>query len=182
MLHFEIDAANLQQMILDLAATEKQVKLALHRALARTATTLRTMSSRRLKDELALRIISLLRKRLKSLKLRVSGGDGFTLWFGLNNMPVSWFKGTPKESGAGAEFRGQSFPGAFVAKSKSKGRQTVLKRVGSARVPVAEQLLAIGDKAQVVIEDQIFVQAEQVFWKHFERDLKARVNYQLGSA
>lgn len=180
-LHFEIDATGMQQLVMDLQATEKQVKFALHRALNRTATALRTMAARKLKDEMALRTINMLRKRLKSLKLRVTGGDGMQLWFGLNDMPVSWFKGTPKQGGDGASFRGQQFKGGFVAKSKVKGgRKTIFKREGKGRLHIIEQGLAISDRAQVVIEDQIFVQTEQIFWKNFERDLTARVKYSLG--
>lgn len=182
LLHFEIDSSQLQTLILDLAATERQVKFALSRALGRTATTLRTMASRKLKTELELRTINLLRKRLKSLKLRVTNGSGFTLWFGLNDMPVSWFKGTPQQEDDGATFRGEKYDGAFVGKSRFKNRKTVFKRTGEARLHITEQLKAIGDRAQVIIEDDIFVQAEEIFWRHFERDLRARVNYRLGGA
>jgi hypothetical protein len=182
MLHFEVDAAGLEQLVLDLGATELQVKLAMHRALNRTATTLRAMATRRMKDELALRTINLLRRRMKSLKLRATGADGFGLWFGLNDMPASWFKGTPKQGAAGVSFRGQDFPGGFVAKSKFKGRKTVFKRNGPGRLHITEQNLAMSDKMQVIIEDDIFVQTEQVFWKHFVRDLSARVKYKLGEA
>ena len=180
LLHFEVDASDLQRLVTDIGATEKQVKFALHRALTRTATTLRKLASRKLKDELALRTINMLRKRLKSLKLRVSSGEGFTLWFGLNDIPVSWFTGTPTQGSTGASFRGREFPGAFVAKSKFKGRKTVFKRDGKARLHIAEQLMPVEDRMQVIIEDQIFVQTEKIFWQHFERDLRARVNYGLG--
>jgi hypothetical protein len=182
LLHFEIDAQGLEGIILDLGATEKQVKFAIHRAVARTATALRTMAARRLKDELQLRTIQLLRQRLKSLRLRVTDGDGMTLWFGLNDMPVSWFKGTPKQDASGARFRGQEFAGAFVAKSRFKGRKTVFKRNGDQRLHITEQLLPITDKAQVVIEDEIFVQTETIFWRIFERELRARVRYRIGEA
>jgi len=182
LLHFEIDATGMDQLVMDLGATEKQVKFALHRALARTATALRTMAARKLKDELALRTINMLRKRLKSLKLRVSGGDGMQLWFGINDMPVSWFKGTPKRGGDGASFRGQEYKGGFVATSKFKNRKTIFKREGKGRLHIIEQQMAISDRAQVVIEDQIFVQTEQIFWKNFQRDLTARVKYKLGEA
>lgn len=180
LLHFDIDADGLEQIILDLGATEKQVKFAMSRALARTATTLRTMAARKLKDELALRTISLLRKRLKSLRLRVSGGNGMTLWFGLNDMPASWFKGTPKKTADGASMRGHDIKGGFVAKSEYKKRRTVFKRIGKGRLPIAEQLLPITDKAQVIVEDEIFVQVETIFWKNFERELRARVKYHIG--
>jgi len=69
-----------------------------------------------------------------------------------------------------------------VAKSKFNGRKTVFKRNGPGRLHITEQLLLIGDKAQIIIEDEIFVQTEDIFWKHFERDLRARVKYKLGEA
>jgi hypothetical protein len=181
-LHFEIDADGLDRLVSELGATEKQVKFALSRALGRTATSLRTMASRRLKDELALRTINMLRKRMKSLKLRLNGGDGFALWFGVNDMPVSWFKGTPKQGADGVQFRGEKFEGAFVAKSKFKGRKTVFKRQGAGRLHITEQLMAIGDRAQIILEDEIYVKTEQIFWQHFERDLRARVSFNVGRA
>ncbi len=182
LLHFEIEAGGLQNIILDLGATEKQVKLALGRAAARTAATLRMLAARSLKDELSLRTISLLRQRLKTLKVRVPNGAGMTLWFGLNDMPASWFKGTPRETASGASMRGHEFSGAFVAKSKFKDRRTVFKRTGAARLHIQEQLLPVSDQAKVIVEDKIFVQTETIFWKHFVRDLQARVKYNIGAS
>lgn len=180
-LHFDIDLAQLRIIGAELQASEKQVKLALHTALNRTATTLRTMAARGLKNELELRTINLLRKRLKTLKLRMTG-EGVQLWFGLNDMPASWFKGTPKQTASGAQVRGHSFAGAFVAKSKFKGRKTVFKRTGDKRLHIAEQNLPIEDSAVVFIEDKIFDQTEQIFWKYFQRDLNARVKYRIGGS
>jgi hypothetical protein len=181
-LHFELDAENLQRLVIELVATEKQVKFALSRALNRTATTLRTMAARSLKNDLQLRTIALLRKRMRSLRLRVSSQEGFTLWFGLNDMPVSWFQGIPKETTTGAQHKETNFEGAFVARSKFKNRKTVFKRDGAGRLPITEQLKAIGDKAKIVIEDEIFVKTEDIFWKHFERDLRARTKHGVGLA
>lgn len=182
MLHFDIDQGQMQQLVIDLQASEKQVRYALTRALSRTATTLRTLAARQLFSDLELRLVAMLRKRMKSLKVRAASGDSFSLWFGLNGIPVSWFKGTPSEGGAGAEFRGKQFPGAFVARSKFAGRKTILKRKGTKALHIEEQLLPISDKAQVTIEDRIFVKTEEIFWNHFERDLRARVKFRLGDA
>lgn len=181
MLHFDIDIRELDRVVAALGATEKQVKFALNRAAQRTATALRTLAGRYLKDELALRTIGLLRKRLKSIRLRSVREDGFVLWFGLNDMPVSWFKGRPTKEAGGAKFRDKSFAGGFIAKSKVKGRRTVFKREGAARLPIIEQQMPIMDRAQVVIEDEIFVQAETIFWRNFERDLRARMAYGVGN-
>lgn len=179
-LHFDINTDELRAIGDELQASEKQVRGALSRALQRTATTLRTMSARGLKTELELRTIGMLRKRLKSLRMRAGKDGGISLWYGLNDMPASWFKGTPKKTSDGAQHRGQSFAGAFVGKSKLKGRKTILKRSTKARLPITEQNLAIEDRAIVFIEDKIFDQTEEIFWRHFTRDLRARVSYQLG--
>lgn len=181
MLHFDIDFRQLTAAGQELNATPKQVQLALSRALSRTASALRTMSARGLKNELELRRLGALRKRLKSIRLR-SQVDGVTLWYGLNDMPVSWFKGTPKKTAAGASFRGQNFPGAFVAKSGYARTKTVMKRTGKKRLHIEEQLLPIEDKSAVFIEDQIFDKLESIFWPIFTRDLQARVKYNIGGA
>lgn len=182
LLHFEIDANGLQQLILDLAATEKQVQLAMHRALARTATSLRTLAGRKLKNELALRTIKLLRKRLKSLKLRVAGGEGVTLWFGLNDMPGSWFKQKPLKTASGVSIHGHEIAGGFVGRGRNSGKLMAFKRVGKSRLKIHEQLAPVESEASGVIERDIFAQTERIFWQHFERDLRARVNYRLGKA
>lgn len=178
-LFFDIDHSQLRAVAEELQASEKQVKFALSAALNRTATTLRTLSARGLKSELELRTIGLLRKRLKTMKLRMSK-DGVALWYGLNDMPASWFKGRPKQDAKGASMRGQRFEGGFVAKSKFKGRNTIFKRAGKERLHITEQNLPVEDRAIVFIEDKVFDQTEAIFWRHFMRDLRARVKYSIG--
>lgn len=180
-LNFDIDYSQLRRVGDELQASEKQIRNALNTALNRTATTLRTMSARGLKSELQLRTIGLLRKRLKTMKLRMSkDGSGAQLWYGLNDMPASWFKGRPKNNATGAAMRGQQIDGGFVAKSKFKGRQTIFKRTSKARLHIEEQNLEVEDRAIVFIEDEIFDQTEAIFWKYFTRDLRARVTYSIG--
>lgn len=180
-LYFDIDTSDLRRVASDLGASEKQVRYAFNFARKRTATSLRTMAARGLKDELQLRTVTLLRKRLKSAKLK-SADDGLALWFGLNDMPVSWFKGTPRRSAGGATARGHEFAGAFVAESTFKGRRTVFKRKGKGRLPIEEQNIPVSDQAQVYIEDEIFVKTEELFWKYFQRDLAARVKFKIGES
>lgn len=181
MLHFDLDWTELRGVADELQASEKQFKAALSRACNRTAATLRKMSSRGLKDELQLRTLSAMRKRLKSIRLK-SKQQGITLWYGLNDIPVSSFKGRAKQVSDGATFRDQKFDGAFVARSSAKGKRTVFKRSGKGRLPISEQLMPIKDKADIFIEDNIFTQVEDIFWKHFERDLRSRVKFDIGGA
>lgn len=181
MLHFDIDWQDLLRIGEELQASDKQIKFAMSRALRRTEASLRKLSSKGLPPLLGLRTASVLRKRLKSIKMRAGAGEaGVTLWYGLNPLPVSSFKGRPKQTNDGAEFRGTRFDGAFVAKSKAKGKQTIFKRKDKERLPIIEQTLPIEDKAVVYIEDEIFDQVIDIFWQHFQRDLRARVKYQIG--
>lgn len=186
MLHFDLDWRELLHVGDELQASEKQVMFALGRAMRRTEATLRRMSSRGLVKVLQLRSAGILRKRLKSIRMRMSSptarDQGMSLWYGLNDLPVSSFKGRPRETKDGASFQGQEYDGAFVGRSKVKGKQTIFKRVRETRLPVAEQLHPIEDKAKVFIEDEVFDQVLEVFWQHFQRDLRARVKYKLGES
>jgi hypothetical protein len=176
-LHLDIDAHQLGLVASELGATNAQVRAAISYACRRTATTLRTMAARALRDELQLRTIALMRKRLRSLRMRMRDGEGARLWLGLNDIPASWFQGRPQQTPAGAVVLGTLMPGTFVARSQFKGRLTVFKRAGKSRLHIEEQNLPVADRALVLIEDEIFTLAETVFWKNMMRDLRARVAY-----
>lgn len=186
MLHYDIDWRELLQVGQEFEATDKQVTFAMSRAMRRTEATLRRMSSKGLTKVLQLRAANVLRKRLKSIRLKMSSPtareQGMSLWYGLNDIPVSSFKGRPKNTADGASFRDQKYDGAFVGRSKVKGKQTIFKRVKESRLPVAEQLHPIEDKAVAFIEDEIFDKVLDIFWNHFARDLKARVRFKLGES
>lgn len=181
MLHYDLDASQLTAVANELGATGKQVKYSLTRAMHRTESTLRKMSSKGLQKVLQLRALTALRKRLKGLKLRRGkDGESFGLWYGLNPLPISSFKGRPAQGATGATFRGQEYAHGFVAPSKVKGKRTIFKRAGHGRLPIVEQLLPIEDAAMVFIEDEVFDKVLDIFWQHFERDLRARVKYLVG--
>lgn len=181
MLHYDIDWQDLLRIGEDLQASDRQIKFAMSRALRRTEATLRKMSSKGLPPLLGLRTASVLRKRLKSIKVRAGAGeDGVTLWYGLNPLPVSSFKGPMKQEDGGAWKRDFYFDDAFVAKSGKKGQNTIFKRKGKDRLPIEEQTIAIEDDAFVYIEDEVFDKVLDIFWQHFTRDLRARVKYQIG--
>jgi hypothetical protein len=180
-LSFDVDLGQLYALGDELRASDQQVYQAFARALRRTVTTLRTLAARCLRDELQLRTLNLLRRRLKTTMRantgRYAAGE---VWVGVNDMPASWFKGRPRQTGGGADMRGQHFAGAFVAKSKFKGRRTVFKRDGKNRLHIAEQNLTVQQQAEQLVEDKVFQQANTIFWQHFRRDLKARVAYNIG--
>lgn len=180
MLSFDIDYGDLVALQDELAASDRQVYQAFNRALTRTAGTLRRMSSKGLKDELQLRNAKAIRKRLRTLRLkRGKLLDEVRLWYGTNDLPVSAFKGTPSKTGRGATFRGQDFPGAFIAKGKD-GKRTIFKRRSRDRLPLIEQTMPVKDKMDVFLEDEIFTEVEAIFFKHFRADLRARTIYGAG--
>lgn len=184
-IHFDIDADGLGEIARELGATDIQVRNALGRALRRTEASLRKLSSKGLTKELGLRTATQLRNRLKSIRLRTTGDtQQVALWYGLNPLPVSSFKGRPREEGRGASMNGFYFKEGFIGKSKFKGRNTIFQRAGKKRLPIEEQNITVYDSAIVYIEDEIFDGdlVENTFWQHFRRDLKARVNYQIGGA
>ncbi|MFM5422209.1 hypothetical protein ACET8S_04985 [Aeromonas veronii] len=181
MLHFDIDWQDLLRIGEELQASDKQIKFALSRALRRTEASLRKLSSKGLPKVLGLRVATALRKRLRSIKLRATpGSDGVALWYGLNPLPVSSFKGRVQQDDGGAWKKDYYFDDAFVAKSSKKGQNTIFKRKGKDRLPIVEQSITIEDAAFVYIEDEVFEQTLDIFWRHFQRDLKARVKFQIG--
>ena len=182
MLHFDIDRHGLQKIGDELQGTEKQVRYALNRALRRTEASLRKLSVKGLTKELQLRTAQALRNRLKSIRVRQGKDGGVALWYGLNPLPASSFKGRAEQDESGAWYGDYFFASSFVGRSNYKGRNTVFKRSGKGRLPIVEQGIKISDSAIVFIEDEVFVQTEQIFWAHFRRDLQARVRYQIGEA
>lgn len=181
MLHFDINVKSLRTVSDDLGASEKQYRAAFARACSRTAATLRKMSAKGLKNELQLRTLGSLRRRLKSIRLKGAGG-GVALWYGLNDIPVSSFKGRVKQDAGGA-WAGEFYhEGGFVGRSKhGKSKMTIFKRSGKKRLPIREQLQAVKDQADIYIEDEIFVEVDRIFWRHFVADIKARVKYDIKS-
>lgn len=159
----------------------KKISLSLNRALRRTEASLRRLTMKNLPRALGLRTASVLRKRVKSIKGSVrENSSEIAMWFGLNDLPVSSFKGRPKNTSDGAEFKGESYSGGFVGKSQFKSKRTIFKRVGKDRLPISEQLYPINDEGIIFIEDELFDQVMDIFWRHFERDLRARIKYDLG--
>lgn len=187
MLDFDIEADDLERIAKELEATPKEINAAYNKALARTAGTLRKMSSKGLVSELGLRRAKAIRRRLKTLRVKGSKSGGYKkmaslqLWYGLNDIAVSEFKGRVREDAAGASYSGDAgrhaFPGAFVAQSSAAGRRAIMRRKGRARLPIRQETLPIKDRADVFVEDTIFDGLPGIFWRHFRDDLTRRVAY-----
>lgn len=179
---FDIDIEELEYLQQLHEATEKHMKLAYNRALKRTAVTLRALARRYLKDELKLRNLKALRKRLQQYQLK--GGQGMAelkLWFGLNPLPVSALKGRMTQTESGAVFKpagpsgNQEYDGAFLA--KVNGKKSIWQRASKRRNSIYEHSVPVHKGLQESIEDDVFEKIPGIFLKHFESDLKARVKF-----
>lgn len=188
MIRFDVDPRELEAIAASLGATEKQVGMAISRALSRTAGTMRARASRALARELDVRRANTLRKRLRELRAgrgtRATGTGGrqmrsVSIWVGLNDLAISDLKGRPSQGANGSEFRGRQYPGAFVATGK-KGVRTIFKRRDQGRFPIIEQTYPVKDKADQVLEDEVFPDVVEVFVKNFTADLRARVLHGVG--
>lgn len=175
-LHFDLDEREISELLDAAGLNERQAKFALGRALNRTAATLRQRSAKGLKSELDIKRMAYLRRRLKSVKLRLSSGQGVRLWYGLNDMPVSTLRGSIQSTSDGASFSGkagqETFKGAFI--NRGRYGRTIVKRRGAARLPIEEAAMPVKDRMDIFVEDQVFDQIDEIFWKHFERDVRAR--------
>ncbi|AUQ54512.1 phage tail protein [Phaeobacter inhibens] len=180
-LSFDFDARELAKVAEEFGASEKDLQFAYSRALRRTAQTMKTRARKGLRTELELRTAAELRKRLQGFRFSRGKGLGeVRMWFGLNNMRVSAFKGRALRTGSGASYAGQQFAGAFIAKN-SKGRPTVMRRATQRAYPIKEERMPIEDKAQLFIEDQVFDEIEEVFFKNFRAEIRARTIYNVGN-
>jgi len=180
MLHLDLDARQVAKISAEFAASPAQVRMAYSRALRRSAGTIRRIASRELRSELGLRNAKALRRRIKEYRLKGRAGkSGVMIWFGTNDLPMSAFKGRPRKVSGGVDFNGQVVHGAFLANPHG-GPKRVYKRAGKERFPIKEVMVPVADRIMIYIEDNVFVDLEAIFFKHFLADIKARTIYGVG--
>ena len=173
-LSFDFDVAGMEAIRAELGATPEMVRDAMSRALRRTAGTLRKMASKGLHEELQLRSVSRLRRRLKTIRFsRKGSGRELRLWFGLNPIKVSDFRGRARKTAKGVSHHGHEYQGAFLGTSLT-GYQTAFQRKDKARLPIREVDVPIDDTARIFLEDEIFEKAPEIFLRHFRQDLAYR--------
>lgn len=182
MLHFDFDESEIDRVSKEFGASEKQIKFAYGRALRRTASNMKTQARKGLRVRLGLRSAAELRKRLAGFRFKGGSGSnmgGVRMWFGFNDMRAGAFKGRARATGSGAEIAGRQVPGGFLARN-SKGQRTVMRRTGPGRYPIAEARIDIGDEASVFVEDEVFDEIEEVFFRNFRAEIRARTIYDVG--
>lgn len=198
---FDLDTSELDTVAKGLGASEKIVKSSFSAAMGYTARKLRTLSIKALKEGLDIGNQKYIRRRLKHVYLKRSrsvAGE-VRLWYGLNNLnALAW--GNPKQTGSGIQVGSRSVKGAFRAKvtrfggGKSKtgafirkpggnrrGEVKVSRKTGrkyTSQLPIQLATVGINDQAQIIIEDEVFVDFEVIFFTEYERQLKWRMEKQ----
>lgn len=176
MIDFEFDSATINQLALNVAATEGQTRKALRTTLNKMAAWLRVRSVKGLSKSLEIQQ-KIVRRRLKTVKFKETADGGVAkVWYGLN--PVAMIYLGAKKAPGGVSASGNRFvKGAFIAKGRGKSTSMqVFKRVGKARLPLQREEAAIQKTASDYLEGGVLKNAEfeAQFWKTFEHELKWR--------
>ena len=193
-LFFDLDTSELETVARGLGATEHIVKSSFSAAIGFTARKLRTLSIRAVQKGLDMKGQKYLRRRLKLMHIKRSGSDEFKLWYGLNDLnALSW--GSPKQTKSGVQVGSKFIKGAFLAKFPNGGKGVVIRKPGGKRrgdvklsrktgrkytsqLPIQLTTINIRDEAQIIIEDEVLVDFEVIFFKEYERQLKWRMEKQ----
>ncbi len=179
MLGFDFDDRRLAEVAEEYDATPKQIAMAQNRAVKRTAGTIRKISSKGLQSELGLRNAKALRRRIKEFKVG-KGRNSLKIWFGANDLPFSAFKGRPRKVPGGIMFGDTMVHGAFFA--KISGKRGVYQRTGTSAYPIIEATLPVSDRMMIYLEDEVFVDVDNIFFKHFTSEIRARTKLGVGDA
>lgn len=184
-INLDIDVDRLDQLQVDLQATDKQVRQALRSTLGKMARWMRTQSARGLSKELDLKQKAI-RKRLKSFRVKTKGNQAeVTVWYGLD--PFDYMDLGPRQTQAGISAGRRRIQGGFIAPALG-GTRKVFKREGTKREmgkgrykgklrqPIEKQEVPIQDQANIWIEDQMLgsQQFDERFLTIFERELEWR--------
>jgi hypothetical protein len=181
MIGIDINGREIRALADEFGATQAQVEAAYRRALNRTASNVRTLMRREVRQGLDLRSAGVLRRRLKQMRGKgKANGASVDIWLGQNDLPPGAFKDRPRQGGSGVTFRGQSFPGAFVARMPS-GKVSIWRRRSDGRLPLIEQTISVQDQMNEVLETRVMPDVLELFMRNFRADLRARTVFGVGN-
>lgn len=147
--------------------SEKQMTALHKRAAKRTAQNVRVIASKGNLGIGALRRKKVPRARVKPL----DRGDKIGIWFGLNDVRASEFKGKPKKVEGGVTFRGKFYKGYFIARFKHDPNPKSVKRVlilPPGKRSWEEVMVPIENLARAFIKDEIQPKIKALFNKNFQ--------------
>lgn len=180
MLSISVNGHELETLIFELRATREQAQKALYSTMVKMAAWVRTRSVRGLSEKVKIQQ-KILRQRVKTFRMggplsHATTDRSVKVWYGLNAVP--WARLNPRatrKEGVTAS-GGRHDPEAFIA--NYSGHPQVLKRTGSARLPLEVVKADIEPEAINYIEQFVLASAgfESQFLKVFERELRWRTS------
>ena len=183
MIRLDIQAREFQAIAREFDASERDLRAAFSRALGRTSRTMQTQARKALREGLDLRAASILRTRMRLRRFRPRGADlgAAQLWVGLNDLPATAFKGTPRATASGVSVGGRSFDGAFIGRGQGSGSRIVFQRRGRERLPIRVVTAPIKEAADAILDRQVYAEAMDVMMRNFRAEVRARTIYGVGS-
>ena len=202
---FDIDVSALEQLRVEISATQHQMLMVYNRALNRTAQHMHRISAGMILTALAAKNHKAVDKRIKPFIKRRNftkegAGDlsSAKLWYGLNDFRVSELKGrlqNPRrqkqprdlETGLFLKTKKGARGATFTPKSAGLAMMSwpdsfVAKRYGAKSVwirldrgGIEEARVPVHDALEDAIDDYIFENIGPVFMGFFEKDLRGRV-------
>lgn len=191
-MELSFDAKRLQRIADEFSVSEKDLRKAYSRALSRTARTMRVRARAALRKGLDLRSAAILKARLRLVKMRPRGQKigAARLWVGTNDMPADSFKGRPQKTSTGISIGGRDIPGGFVGTSKDSGKQMIFRRTdrqrqrgpnkNSKRQLIERATVATDDEMKDLLEQSVFDEVSEIFFKNFRAEVRARTIYSVG--
>ena len=166
-LYVDLDASALNNVVEAYKLTPAQFDQSFKRAAKRTAGTFRRLVSREKLGIEDLRRTTAVRRRIKALfKKNDQTRDG--IWFGLNDLWASEYRGTPKVVAGGIQFRGKFYANAYRIKRPGQ-RYRIFRRVNG---KPEEITMPIEQEGLDYIENVILPQLVEAFYHHFLQDAK----------
>lgn len=165
-MEIQIDFESLNDIREMFKLTDKQFNASLKRAVSRTAGSARSAISKEKLGISDLRRTTAIRKRVKPLQ-RSTG-----IWIGINDLWASEFKGRPRRTPTGIDFRGKHFEGAFLMRPpNSKRNQIMIKRSDG---KIEKLTIPIADKALKYLEKHVLPDLPEKLFHHFKTDVEFR--------
>ena len=175
MIDIEINFDGLEKLPMWKAATDQQLRLALMRAMNKTARWFRTRALRSISRELKVP------QKLLKPRVAIHGSSRnnleATLWFGIYRIPLfKAARGRSRQTPRGVRALGKVIPRSFLARMPS-GHEGIFLRKGKERLPIQEQMIRIDTTVEQNLRKLITGPVRKQFMKIFEHEL----DYATGS-
>ncbi|WP_409350572.1 phage tail protein [Wolbachia endosymbiont of Diaphorina citri] len=159
---------NINEIISNIERKEQKIKLAVTKALNKTAIWLKSKAAKEISEEKK----SLIRKRLRIFKAKTSRLE-VLIRANLYDIKASTI-GKIQKTRRGSKVGKHEFIGGFAA-VMPKGNSGIFKREGRAALPIKEVKLPLEPEASRIIGNLVNYEVEEVFEKFFERDITRNI-------